>query len=115
MSEKKDMIDILELHLGEQWLKIKCVDIWELFLVVFVKITHAQHLKHVETNYKATGALGFVGNKGGIMLTLELYGKKFCFVCCHLAAGVGKQDRRSDMMGTILQGLPLESGQAEPD
>jgi hypothetical protein len=42
---------------------------WELFLACFIHKKHIPFLKKVQTNYKATGAIGgIVGNKGGLLL-----------------------------------------------
>lgn len=102
MSEKKEQISMLELHLGEQFSKLGSEQNWELFLVVFVKKKLLKGIVNIEKSFKATGMGGYLGNKGGILIKFTLFEKTFAFICVHLTAGTNKAMQRSEMMGKIL-------------
>ncbi|KAK3138162.1 hypothetical protein QOZ80_5AG0365320 [Eleusine coracana subsp. coracana] len=38
------------------------------------------------------GAMGYIGNKGSISVSMSIHQTQFCFVCCHLAAGEKEGD-----------------------
>jgi hypothetical protein len=48
-------------------------DMWELFIIGFVKSAHRPFLRNIVTKDKATGVLGMIGNKGGVLLSFRLY------------------------------------------
>jgi hypothetical protein len=47
------------------FLPIGQVGLWEMFLVVFIKTTHAKNLKNLSQSTVAAGMGGIMGNKGG--------------------------------------------------
>jgi hypothetical protein len=57
-------------------------------MMVFVLVAqqHADECTSVRVTYKGTGPLG-VGNKGGVAVSLGLYGSTVCIINSHLAAG----------------------------
>lgn len=62
------------------------VTMWEMFLLVFIKKRHLHRITHKETECKAKGFAGVIGNKGGVYTSLKFDQTSFCFVSCHLAA-----------------------------
>ena len=82
---------------------------WEMFLVAFIRKDDFLRLNpnSVQSNYVPLGILGVIGNKGALMLKFTLYERNFCFINCHLVAGVSKGVARCDMMSDALKGISL--------
>jgi hypothetical protein len=78
-------------------------------LCVFIRKEHAKRVSGVEKSSQATGLGHVMGNKGGVMVKIELDGTSICFVTCHLAArdGDAHQLRREQDAGSILCGCRL--------
>jgi hypothetical protein len=78
-------------------------------LQVFVRKEHGKRITAVEKCSQATGLGHVMGNKGGVMVKIELDGTSICFVTCHLAAkdGAEHQERREQDAGAILCGCRL--------
>lgn len=57
------------------------------------------------TNYKTLGVMNMIGNKGGVLVQFELYGKVFSFINCHLASGAHNQKERAQMISQILRSI----------
>lgn len=53
---------------------------------------------HVQVKTVPTGLGGQVGNKGGVVLTMRLSGRRLCFICTHLAAHEGAKFREARKM-----------------
>ena len=113
MSEKEMQVAQLARHLGSNYHKVACVDMWELFLVCFIHKKHAQFLKRVQTSYKATGVGGYVGNKGGLCISFTLYEKHFLFVNLHLKSGAFKASERTAMFTKVMRSIMADK--LEPD
>lgn len=74
-----------------------------MFLVGFIKLTHAPHLKNTQSNYKATGIGGVLGNKGGLQMSFKLYDYIFNFINVHLVHGAKRFDKRNEMMSDLIR------------
>jgi hypothetical protein len=85
--------------------RVAQVEMWEMLLVVYVRKDHVAYLKQIETSQKACGAMGLMGNKGGLLVSFNLYNKQFNAVCVHLKAGAFKGKQRTEMMAKVLKGL----------
>jgi hypothetical protein len=98
----------MKIYLGNDFVEIGYEDMWEMFLVVFLKRKDLPYLSGRRiTNYKTLGVMGLIGNKGGMMVLFELYGKLFSFINCHLTSGASKTEDRKEMMATILKTVSL--------
>ena len=49
--------------------------------------------------------MGLMGNKGGLLVHFNLYGKVFAVLCVHLKAGAFKGRQRTEMMAKILKSV----------
>jgi inositol polyphosphate 5-phosphatase INPP5B/F len=73
-----------------------------LLLCTFVRKSLIDHVSDVQVATTATGALGSVGNKGGVAVSLTLHMTKLCFITAHLAAGQSQVNKRNEDIHTIL-------------
>lgn len=46
-----------------------------------------------------------MGNKGGLLIQFNLFGKQFAVLCVHLKAGAFKGRQRTEMMAKILKSI----------
>lgn len=63
--------------------------------MVFVSGAIYNHVYKQEWVEVKTGFKGFVGNKGAIILYLQIDSSYLTFINCHLAAGEGSQAERA--------------------
>ena len=54
---------------------MQTVEMWEMFLVVFVRKDDMLRVNVLscQSNYKALGVMNLIGNKGALMLRFKLY------------------------------------------
>ncbi|GAM26490.1 hypothetical protein SAMD00019534_096650 [Acytostelium subglobosum LB1] len=77
----------LSLCSGSRYVKVKNKILVGMMLLVFVKEEHAPHVKDACGSIVPCGAMGKIGNKGGVGIRFSLYKTGFCFINSHLAAG----------------------------
>jgi inositol polyphosphate 5-phosphatase INPP5B/F len=87
---------------GGKYVMLCCKQLVGLLLCVFVRRPLVEHVSNVQVASTATGALGSVGNKGGVALSMTLHMTKFCFITAHLAAGQNHVNKRNEDIHTIL-------------
>ncbi|KAF2948782.1 hypothetical protein DAI22_01g059800 [Oryza sativa Japonica Group] len=57
------------------------------FLTVWVRRGLRRCVHNVGVSTVGVGAMGYIGNKGAVSVSMSVYQTMFCFVCTHLAAG----------------------------
>uniref|UniRef100_A0A0E0BYA7 Inositol polyphosphate-related phosphatase domain-containing protein n=1 Tax=Oryza meridionalis TaxID=40149 RepID=A0A0E0BYA7_9ORYZ len=70
------------------------------FLTVWVRRGLRRCVHNVGVSTVGVGAMGYIGNKGAVSVSMSVYQTMFCFVCTHLAAGEKPGDlhkRNSDV------------------
>jgi len=97
---------VIQAHLGQEWAPVQAASLLEMRLIVFARKTHAQDIKVVEYASEATGLLGLVGNKGGLIVRFLIYDTSVAFISCHLAAHEGPKyvAQRNDNVDEVLGG-----------
>ena len=105
--------DILAERLGDGFTRIQQVVLMSMRLLLFARTEYCDGtfkwcggpLVHsVEQTYSATGLMaGTVGNKGGLVVTLQFGPTRLCFVSCHLAAHMTAGEKRNSDCREILQ------------
>ena len=79
--------DFLSASLGDEFEMLQGEMLLQMRLAVFVRKEHAGLVRSVKVGSKATGIGNLYGNKGGLMVHIELEnGETIAFVSCHLAA-----------------------------
>jgi phosphatidylinositol-bisphosphatase len=57
-----------------------------LFMVVYIKEEHFQHVSEISTEYVTTGIMGMIGNKGAVGIRFKVFDSYLIFLNSHLAA-----------------------------
>jgi hypothetical protein len=78
--------DMCSHRLGSGWFIVARVVLWEMRLNVYVRARLLSCVHSVATASAATGVAGVLGNKGGLVVKLNLGHTSLAFVSCHLAA-----------------------------
>ncbi|XP_054785557.1 type IV inositol polyphosphate 5-phosphatase 3 isoform X2 [Prosopis cineraria] len=63
-----------------------------LFITVWVHRSLRRHIQNVKVSTVGVGAMGYIGNKGSISVSMSIYQTLFCFTCVHLASGEKEAD-----------------------
>ncbi|XP_039846224.1 type IV inositol polyphosphate 5-phosphatase 3-like isoform X3 [Panicum virgatum] len=58
-----------------------------IFLTVWVRRGLRKCVQNLKVSTVGVGAMGYIGNKGAVSVSMSIYQTMFCFVCSHLAAG----------------------------
>jgi hypothetical protein len=58
-----------------------------IFLTVWVRRGLRKCVQNLKVSTVGVGAMGYIGNKGAVSVSMSVYQTMFCFVCSHLAAG----------------------------
>jgi len=83
-------------HVGDNFVQIGFVDMWEMFLVVLVRKEDHPFVRGVRSSSIALGVMNVVGNKGGLLLEFSIYDHVISIMNCHLLSGAFKGEKRSD-------------------
>jgi len=78
-----------------------------LHLTVFVHRSIIGCVKGIESAQVSTGVGNFMGNKGGIGITLNVCGTSLLFLNCHLASGQKQVEKRNNDFERILNEIEL--------
>ncbi|KAK3164077.1 hypothetical protein QOZ80_1AG0012380 [Eleusine coracana subsp. coracana] len=57
------------------------------FLTVWVRRGIRKCVQNLKVSTVGVGAMGYIGNKGAVSVSMSVYQTMFCFVCAHLASG----------------------------
>ncbi|CAN6346056.1 unnamed protein product [Urochloa humidicola] len=76
-----------------------------IFLSIWVRRSLRKHIQNLKVSTVGVGAMGYIGNKGSISVSMSIHQTPFCFVCCHLAAGEKDGDdlKRNSNVEEILR------------
>lgn len=83
-----------------------------LCLVIYVKKVHASKITHEKGDYVGVGALGKMGNKGGVGFRFKLYQTSFCFVTAHLYPHMKGVEKRNQNFHEIMKRLNFGEGKS---
>ncbi|CAM0882421.1 unnamed protein product [Alopecurus aequalis] len=70
------------------------------FLTIWVRRSLRKRIQNVKVSTVGVGAMGYIGNKGSIAVSMSIYQTQFCFICCHLTSGEkdgDEQKRNADV------------------
>eukprot|EP00347_Sterkiella_histriomuscorum_P004413 403360556 len=116
MTTKTQVIIDLANHLGQyKFITVTSVQMWEMFLVAFIKTDHVQYLHNKQSSYKAAGIGNILGNKGGLQISFKLYDNLFNFINVHLVHGEKRFEKRNDMMSDLIKKMRNQREEIDPD
>nr|XP_025881441.1 type I inositol polyphosphate 5-phosphatase 1 isoform X1 [Oryza sativa Japonica Group] len=58
-----------------------------IYLSIWVRRDLRKHIQNLRVSTVGVGAMGYMGNKGSISVSMSIHQTHFCFVCCHLTSG----------------------------
>ena len=106
-------------RLGAAWGMCRMITLWEMRLVVFARKEHivgeSAPIRGVQSARSATGIGGVMGNKGGLVISMQFGQTSLCFVSAHLAAHSHKLAARNAMLQEILRETRNKIGTPELD
>ncbi|XP_066306841.1 type IV inositol polyphosphate 5-phosphatase 3-like isoform X6 [Miscanthus floridulus] len=62
------------------------------YLSIWVRRSLRKHIQSLKVSTVGVGAMGYIGNKGSISVSISIYQTHFCFICCHLTSGEKEGD-----------------------
>eukprot|EP01063_Lacrimia_lanifica_P005655 TRINITY_DN13400_c0_g1_i1.p1 TRINITY_DN13400_c0_g1~~TRINITY_DN13400_c0_g1_i1.p1 ORF type:complete len:1828 (+),score=525.60 TRINITY_DN13400_c0_g1_i1:76-5559(+) len=84
---------------------VSCLSMWQIRLIVFVKMNQAHCISDVMNFHEATGVAHIAGNKGGVAVGLKYLESPILFISSHLAAHQGYILRRHSDINEIIHGI----------
>jgi endonuclease/exonuclease/phosphatase family metal-dependent hydrolase len=90
-------------RLGKAYYVVKHVVLWEMRLTVYAKLTRRSSINNVQKAISATGVGGVLGNKGGLIVRLNVGQTSLAFISCHLAAHAPKLAQRNQNCQEVLR------------
>lgn len=84
---------------------VETVNMFQMFLLVFVKQDLYCLIDEINVNSKAMGFAGVIGNKGGMVINFKLAGYDFSIINCHLAPKPHKVLERNKHAKTIVKSI----------
>ncbi|CAJ0966388.1 unnamed protein product [Ranitomeya imitator] len=107
----KEWVDFLRAMLKEctelDYRPVAMQSLWNIKIVVLVRVEHENRITHVSTSSVKTGIANTLGNKGAVGISFLFNGTSFGFVNCHLTSGNEKTARRNQNYLDILRLLSL--------
>ncbi|XP_069825533.1 phosphatidylinositol 3,4,5-trisphosphate 5-phosphatase 2 isoform X2 [Dendropsophus ebraccatus] len=107
----KEWVDFLRVMLKEctelDYRPVAMQSLWNIKIVVLVRVEHENRISHVSTSSVKTGIANTLGNKGAVGVSFMFNGTSFGFVNCHLTSGNEKTARRNQNYLDILRLLSL--------
>lgn len=100
--------------LGNQWVVVDRLMLGansglvvEIGVMVLIRRRLLQHVNSVAHDTEATGILGVVANKGGVGISMSVFGTPLCFIGAHLAAHMHHLVARNSNVEEIMAGMHL--------
>ncbi|EFC46967.1 predicted protein, partial [Naegleria gruberi] len=84
--------------LGDKYIVLTCMTMWEIQLVVLSKKSHFLKISNIQGVQKATGLGKLAANKGGVGISLCFNNTPMLFISAHLAANHGENHEDNDSL-----------------
>ncbi|GAA0139694.1 phosphatase [Lithospermum erythrorhizon] len=82
-----DLETIINRRRKSAYVRIVSKQMVGIFLTVWVRRSLRRHIQHLRVSCVGVGAMGYIGNKGSISVSMSVYQTLFCLVCTHLTSG----------------------------
>ena len=108
MKVRNHWFDVVKAAVGPRYRVVQTAVLLQMRLIVLADESIADLITEVRVGYQATGILGAIGNKGGLMVRIELcHGREsMAFIATHLAAHEGEKHvrARNESLARIFAG-----------
>ena len=108
MKVRNHWFDVVKAAVGPKYRVVQTAVLLQMRLIVLADESIADLITQVRVGYQATGILGAIGNKGGLMVRIELcHGREsMAFIATHLAAHEGEKHvrARNESLARIFAG-----------
>lgn len=108
--EKKMLSAINELSNERRYGCVWSSQLGGVLLMLFVRESEYQKVKHIEGDMKKTGFGGMTSNKGAVAVSFKYSATKFCLLVSHLAAGLENVEQRHNDYKTIVKNIRFSRG-----
>jgi len=92
-------------HFGPDFKLVGTHYLWEMRLLLIARTTLVPFISDVHTHTEATGVASVLGNKGGVVVALNVRDTRLVFVNSHLAAHQHKTTKRNANVAEIITGV----------
>ncbi|PWA58852.1 endonuclease/exonuclease/phosphatase [Artemisia annua] len=90
--EKVDLDSIMYRKRKSQYVRIVSKQMVGVFITIWVRRSLRKHIQNVHVSTVGVGAMGYLGNKGSVSVSMSIYQTHFCFICTHLTSGEREVD-----------------------
>lgn len=108
-SSVEDLFNTITTTLENSYSCIVKSNFWEMRLVLLIKKRLEAFVSNVVASTEATGILGLMGNKGGVVACLNIFDSPIAFVSSHLNAHQGNVQRRNEDFKSICTMIDLDN------
>nr|XP_017238974.1 PREDICTED: type IV inositol polyphosphate 5-phosphatase 3-like isoform X2 [Daucus carota subsp. sativus] len=91
-TSKVDLEPLVNWKRRSHYVRIVSKQMVGVFITIWVRRSLRRHIQNVNVSTVGVGAMGYMGNKGSISVSMSIYQTLFCFICTHLSAGEKKVD-----------------------
>ncbi|KAK1403875.1 type IV inositol polyphosphate 5-phosphatase 3 [Heracleum sosnowskyi] len=91
-TSKVDLESLVNWKRRSHYVRIVSKQMVGLFVTIWVRRSLRRHIENVNVSTVGVGAMGYMGNKGSISVSMSIYQTLFCFICTHLSAGEKQVD-----------------------
>lgn len=103
---QQDFLDNLVKAVGpaDQYKVIASEHLWQMRIYIFARTNIVKYITEVKAHTEGTGIAGVGGNKGAVVVSLNIRDTRVCFVNSHLAAHQDKSKKRNEDVAEIIRG-----------
>ena len=98
----KEILQVLNENDEDEYILLEEKHMVGILCAIFVKKNLLFSIKYLKSNMVATGIAGVVGNKGGIVIRMNIFDSTICFVCAHFHANRDNVAARNLDFKTII-------------
>ncbi|XP_072034350.1 phosphatidylinositol 4,5-bisphosphate 5-phosphatase A-like [Amphiura filiformis] len=83
------------------YVQVSSIRLQGILLLLYARMLHLPFLRNIQTDFTRTGLGGAWGNKGGVSIRMDCYGRSLCIVNVHFAAHADQWEIRDKEYHTI--------------
>lgn len=92
LLEDIDLESLMKRKKRSSYVRIVSKQMVGIFLTIWVRRCLRRHIQNLKVSTVGVGAMGYIGNKGSISVSMSIYQTLFCFICTHLTSGEREVD-----------------------